>query len=143
LTSAYGQTVVLSDGTFYREFTQTLEDKFVLDNMRLAVWVGRDASQSNVKGFEIYQAYEVKMTDRPYTAVEFVDDNSQLVVYQEGDNLYVTGVEEGDVLSVYSMEGKLMMQETAVAEKVQLNLNGLAKGAYLLQTDASYVKFVK
>ena len=83
------------------------------------------------------------MTDRPYTAVEYVSDNSQLVIYQEGDVLYVNGIEAGDVLSVYSMEGKLVMQETANAEKAELNLISLVKGTYLLQTNGSYVKFVK
>jgi hypothetical protein len=83
------------------------------------------------------------LTDRPYTPVEYVSDNSQLVIYQEGDVLYVNGIEAGDVLSVYSMEGKLVMQEIADSEKTAFNLNSLAKGTYLLQTNGSYVKFVK
>ena len=143
MTSAFGETVTLSDGVFYKDFTQTLKDKFVLDNMRLAVWVGRNASEANINGFEIYQAYEVKLTDRPYTAVEFVSDDTQLVVYQEGENLYVKGIAGGDVLSVYTMEGKLVMQQTADAETAQIDLSSLIKGAYLLQTNGSYVKFVK
>ena len=143
MTSAFGETVTLSDGVFYKDFTQTLKDKFVLDNMRLAVWVGRHASEANINGFEIYQAYEVKLTDRPYTAVEFVSDDTQLVVYQEGENLYVKGIAGGDVLSVYTMEGKLVMQQTADAETAQIDLSSLIKGAYLLQTNGSYVKFVK
>ena len=143
MTSAFGETVTLSDGTFYKEFTQKLKDKFVLDNMRLAVWVGRNASEANINGFEIYQAYEVKLTDRPYTAVEFVSDDTQLVVYQEGECLYVKGIAGGDVLSVYTMEGKLAMQQTVDAEVAQIDLSGLTKGAYLLQTNGSYVKFVK
>lgn len=144
MTSAYGETVTLSDGTFYKDYTQTLQNKFVLDNMRLAVWVGRNASEANINGFEIYQAYEVKLTDSPYTtAVEFVSDNTQLVVYQEGENLCVKGIAEGDVLSVYTMEGKLVMQQTANAETAQMDLSGLTKGAYLLQINGSYVKFVK
>lgn len=144
LTSAFGDKVTVSDGAIFKEFSQTLKEKFVLDNMRLAVWVGRHTSNTkDINGFEIYQAYEVKLTDRPYTAVEYVSDNSQLAIYQEGDKLFVNGVEEGDVLSVYSMEGKLVMQETANSEKAELNLNGLMKGTYLLQTEGSYVKFVK
>lgn len=143
MTSAYGDKIAVSDGSINEEFTQTLKDKFVLDNMRLAVWVGKNTNNSNINGFEIYQAYEVKLTDRPYTAVEYVSDNSQLVIYQEGDVLYVNGIEAGDVLSVYSMEGKLVMQEIADSEKTAFNLNSLAKGTYLLQTNGSYVKFVK
>ncbi|MBR5238813.1 MAG: Omp28-related outer membrane protein [Paludibacteraceae bacterium] len=143
MTSAFGETVTLSDGAFYKDFSQTLKDKFVLDNMRLAVWVGRNASEANINGFEIYQAYEVKLTDRPYTAVEFVSDDTQLVVYQEGEYLYVKGIAGGDVLSVYTMEGKLAMQQTADADAAQIDLSGLTKGAYLLQTNGSYVKFVK
>ena len=143
MTSAYGDKFSVSDGSINEEFTQTLKDKFVLDNMRLAVWVGKNTNNSNINGFEIYQAYEVKLTDRPYTAIEFVSDNSQLVIYQEGDVLYVNGIEAGDALSVYSMDGKLVMQKTADSEKASFNLNSLSKGTYLLQTNGSYVKFVK
>ena len=143
MTSAFGDKVTVSDGVAYNEFTQVLKDKFVLDNMRLAVWVGKNTNNSNINGFEIYQAYEVKLTDRPYTAVEFVSDDSQLVIYQEGDVLYVNGIEAGDALSVYSMDGKLVMQKTADSEKASFNLNSLSKGTYLLQTNGSYVKFVK
>ncbi len=143
LTSAYGTIVPIKDGAFSKEFSEKLKTKFVLDNMRLAVWVGKNGSVSDLKSFEIYQTYEVKLTDRPYTPVEYVSDNTKLVVYQEGDVLYVNGIEIGDVLSVYSMDGKLVMQETADSEKVSFNLNTLTKGAYLLQTNGSYVKFVK
>ena len=143
MTSAFGDKVTVSDGVAYNEFTQVLKDKFVLDNMRLAVWVGKNTNNSNINGFEIYQAYEVKLTDRPYTAVEFVSDDSQLVIYQEDDVLYVNGIEAGDALSVYSMDGKLVMQKTADSEKASFNLNSLSKGTYLLQTNGSYVKFVK
>lgn len=143
MTSAFGDKVTVSDGIAYKEFTQVLKEKFVLDNMRLAVWIGKNANTSNVNGFEIYQAYEVKLTDRPYTPVEYVSDDTQLVIYQEGDLLYVNGIEVGDVLSIYSMDGKLVAQETANTEKVELNLNSLVKGTYLLQANGSYVKFVK
>ena len=143
MTSAFGEKVSVTDGTFAKEFSQKLKEKFVLDNMRLAVWVGKNANTSNVNGFEIYQAYEVKLTDRPYTPVEYVSDDTQLVIYQEDESLFVEGVEVGDVLSIYSMEGKLVMQSIVDTEKTELNLTGLAKGTYLLQTNASYVKFVK
>lgn len=143
MTSAFGDKVTVSDGVAYKEFTQVLKEKFVLDNMRLAVWIGKNANTSNVNGFEIYQAYEVKLTDRPYTPVEYVSDDTQLVIYQEGYLLYVNGIEVGDVLSIYSMDGKLVAQETANSEKVELNLNSLVKGTYLLQANGSYVKFVK
>ena len=143
MTSAFGEKVSVADGTFAKEFSQILKEKFVLDNMRLAVWVGKNANTSNINGFEIYQAYEVKLTDRPYTPVEYVSDDTQLVIYQEDESLFVEGVEVGDVLSIYSMEGKLVMQSIVDTEKTELNLTGLAKGTYLLQTNASYVKFVK
>ena len=143
ISAAAAVDITLTDGVFYKDFAQTINAKHSLDNMRLAVWVGKNGNTSNVNGFEVYQAFEVKLNGNPYTAVEFVSDDTKLVVYQEGDKLCVTGIEEGDVLSVYSMEGRLMMQETATFGKVQLDLNGLTKGAYLLQTNGSYVKFVK
>ena len=143
LTSAYGTMTTLENGTFSKDFSQTLKEKFVLDNMRLAVWVGKNGNPSNINSFEIYQAYEVKLNDRPYTPVEYVSDDSQLVIYQENDILFVKGVEIGDVLSVYSMDGKLVMQDVVTSDISKLNLSGLTKGTYLLQTNGSYVKFVK
>jgi hypothetical protein len=143
LTSAYGTVTTVSNGTFSKDFSQILKDKFVLDNMRLAVWVGKNGNQSNINSFEIYQSYEVKLNDRPYTPVEYVSDDSQLVIYQENDILFVKGVEIGDVLSVYSMDGKLVMQDVVSSDISKLNLSSLTKGAYLLQTNGSYVKFVK
>jgi hypothetical protein len=83
------------------------------------------------------------LNDRPYTPVEYVSDDSQLVIYQENDILFVKGVEIGDVLSVYSMDGKLVMQDVVTSDISKLNLSSLTKGAYLLQTNGSYVKFVK
>lgn len=143
LTSAYGSIITVEDGVFSKDFSQVLKEKFVLDNMRLAVWVGKNGRTSDVNTFEIYQAYEVKLNDNPYTPVEYVSDNSQLVIYQEGDMLHVKGIDAGDVLSVYAMDGKLMMQKTADAETAQFELTSLTKGTYLLQTNGSYVKFVK
>ncbi|MBQ8720585.1 MAG: Omp28-related outer membrane protein [Paludibacteraceae bacterium] len=143
LTSAYGSIITVEDGVFSKDFSQVLKEKFVLDNMRLAVWVGKNGRSSDINTFEIYQAYEVKLNDNPYTPVEYVSDNSQLVIYQEGDMLHVKGIDAGDVLSVYAMDGKLMMQKTADAETAQFELTSLTKGTYLLQTNGSYVKFVK
>ena len=143
LTSAYGTMTTVENGTFSKDFSETVKEKFVLDNMRLAVWVGKNGKTSDVNTFEIYQAYEVKLNDNPYTPVEYVSDDSQLVIYQEGDMLHVKGIEVGDVLSVYAMDGKLVMQKTADAETAQFELTSLTKGTYLLQSNGSYVKFVK
>ena len=66
LTSAFGDVVSVSGGKINATFSQELKEKFVLDNMRLAVWVGKNGKNSDVNSFEIYQAYEVKLTDAPY-----------------------------------------------------------------------------
>ena len=66
LTDAFGDVVSVSDGKISATFSQELKEKFVLDNMRLAVWVGKNGKTSDINSFEIYQAYEVKLTDAPY-----------------------------------------------------------------------------
>ena len=66
LTDAFGDVVSVSGGKINATFSQELKEKFVLDNMRLAVWVGKNAKTSDINSFEIYQAYEVKLTDAPY-----------------------------------------------------------------------------
>lgn len=66
LTDAFGDVVSVSGGKINATFSQELKEKFVLDNMRLAVWVGKNGKTSDINSFEIYQAYEVKLTDAPY-----------------------------------------------------------------------------
>ncbi len=58
MTSAYGDKIMVENGRFSIEFTQILNEKFVLENMSIAVWVGRNATLSDINGFEIYQAYQ-------------------------------------------------------------------------------------
>lgn len=65
LTDAFGDVVSVSGGKINATFSQELKEKFVLDNMRLAVWVGKNG-KTDINSFEIYQAYEVKLTDAPY-----------------------------------------------------------------------------
>ena len=58
------------------------------------------------------------------------------------DQLHVDGVENGTMIMVYDMTGKIVAQQTAT-ENTVINLSGLNKGVYVVAAGASKIKFVK
>ncbi len=58
------------------------------------------------------------------------------------DVINLSGVENGTIIRIYDMTGKVVMQLTAT-ENTQINVSGLNKGVYVVAAGASKVKFVK
>lgn len=58
------------------------------------------------------------------------------------DELHVSGVENGTLIKVYDMTGKLVAQQTAT-ENNAINVSGLNKGVYVVAAGSSKVIFVK
>lgn len=54
----------------------------------------------------------------------------------------VAGVENGTLIKVYDMTGKLVVQQTAT-ENTQINVSGLNKGVYVIAAGEHKVKFAK
>ncbi len=69
---------------------------------------------------------------------------AELIVYPNPakDELRVNGVENGTVLLVYDMTGKLVAQQTAT-ENTVINVSGLNKGVYVVAAGERKIKFVK
>lgn len=58
------------------------------------------------------------------------------------DELHVNGVENGTMLLVYDMTGKIVAQQTAT-ENTVINVSGLNKGVYVVAAGERKIKFVK
>ena len=58
------------------------------------------------------------------------------------DELHVNGVENGTMLLVYDMTGKIVAQQTATVNTV-INVSGLNKGVYVVAAGERKIKFVK
>ncbi len=60
-----------------------------------------------------------------------------------GDNLVVTGVKEGKMLSILSVTGISVYSCMTESNETSINISSLASGVYLLNIDGKVVKFIK
>ena len=59
------------------------------------------------------------------------------------DALFVQGLEVGDVVRIYSLDGRLVKMQTVVSETMQIMVSDIAVGSYILQSNTNVVKFIK
>jgi hypothetical protein len=78
------------------------------------------------------------------TAVDDVDDIS-MIVYPNPtmDALFVQGLNKGDVVRIYTLDGTLVKTQTVEDELLQISVEDIAVGSYLLQSNTNVVKFIK
>ena len=78
------------------------------------------------------------------TSTENLPDPS-ILVFPNPTSGYVTvtGLSIGEVINVYTVSGTQIIKHTATSEKVILDLSGLSKGVYLLQTEQKSIKLIK
>lgn len=78
------------------------------------------------------------------TAVDDVDDIS-MIVYPNPtmDALFVQGLNKGDVVRIYTLDGTLVKTQTVEDELLQISVEDIAAGSYLLQSNTNVVKFIK
>lgn len=78
------------------------------------------------------------------TAVENIADIT-MIVYPNPtmDALFVQGLNRGDVVRIYTLDGTLVKTQTVEDELLQINVDDIAVGSYLLQSNTNVVKFIK
>jgi hypothetical protein len=78
------------------------------------------------------------------TAVENIADIT-MIVYPNPtmDALFVQGLNKGDVVRIYTLDGTLVKTQTVEDEILQINVDDIAVGSYLLQSNTNVVKFIK
>ncbi len=93
---------------------------------------------------KIKDVQKIVIGDTPETSVENVDGFS-MVVYPNPsmDELFIEGMEIGDVLRVYTIDGVLVKTQVVESEVTRIEVSDLAVGSYLIQSKANVVKFIK
>ncbi len=78
------------------------------------------------------------------TAVEN-DLDILMVVYPNPtmDALFVQGLNIGDVVRIYTLDGTLVKTQIVEGDLLQINVDDIAVGSYLLQSNTNVVKFIK
>ena len=78
------------------------------------------------------------------TAVEN-DLDISMVVYPNPtmDALFVQGLNIGDVVRIYTLDGTLVKTQIVEGDLLQINVDDIAVGSYLLQSNTNVVKFIK
>lgn len=78
------------------------------------------------------------------TGVENVDGFSMSVYPNPSMNeLFIEGMEIGDVLRIYTIDGVLVKTQVVESEITRIEVSDLAIGSYLIQSKANVVKFIK
>ena len=90
-----------------------------------------------------------QITIRPVkeeTDVEIVPSaNNQLIVYPNPcrDRLQIEGVEEGEKISIYNLQGQLVMQNVGCKVDNCLQIGDLSSGVYILKCGDRMARFIK
>ena len=90
-----------------------------------------------------------QITIRPVkeeTDVEIVPSvNNQLIVYPNPcrDRLQIEGVEEGEKISIYNLQGQLVRQNVGCKVQNYLPIEDLSSGVYILKYGDRMARFIK
>ena len=78
------------------------------------------------------------------TAVETTEDIN-MIVYPNPtmDALFIQGLNKGDVVRIYTLDGTPVKTQIVEDELLQIIVDDIAVGSYLLQSNTNVVKFIK
>jgi hypothetical protein len=93
---------------------------------------------------KIKDVQKIVIGGTPETSVENVDGFSMVVYPNPSMNeLFIEGMEIGDVLRVYTIDGVLVKTQVVESEVTRIEVSDLAVGSYLIQSKGNVVKFIK
>ena len=87
-----------------------------------------------------------KVTFEYSTGVERISGNNELLTLFPNpvvSTLNLSGCKDGMKIRIHSLDGKVLKSEIATDGKVSINVEDLASGYYMLQTENSTIKFIK
>ena len=81
----------------------------------------------------------------PGPGVNLDDAERVIAVYPNPTSslLYLEGLNQGEMIRVFSLDGQLLMSQMAGAVNTSLDLSALQTGVYLLQINTEFVKIIK
>ena len=102
-----------------------------------------DRSGDEIASKKIENVRKISFVDGE-TAVENIADIT-MIVYPNPtmEALFVQGVQKGDVVRIYTLDGTLLKTQTVEDELLQINVEEIATGSYILQSNTNVVKFIK
>lgn len=103
-----------------------------------------DKEDNELHVTKIKDVQKIVIGDTPETSVENVDGLSMAVYPNPSMNeLFIEGMEIGDVLRVYTIDGVLVKTQVVESEVTRIEVSDLAVGSYLIQSKGNVVKFIK
>ena len=75
-----------------------------------------------------------------------LEENQQLIAIYPNpttSHLYIEGLNQGETIRVFSLEGQLLVSQTAGAAHTSLDLTLLQTGVYLIQINTEFFKIIK
>lgn len=131
------------------EYLSVQEQEYELANLGRLEFSGADFSVIDKSGNIIAMGNVgdvKKMTfDNSFISTDLGDNQKIMVVYPNPamDVLCVEGLNEGDVLRVYTIEGLLLKTIEVSSVQTSIEVGDLPNGTYLLQSNTQIVKFIK
>ena len=103
-----------------------------------------DRSGEEIASKKIEDVRKISFVEGGTTAIKNAEDII-MIVYPNPtmDALFVQGLNKGDVVRIYTLDGTLVKTQTVEDELLQINVDDITVGSYLLQSNTNVVKFIK
>jgi hypothetical protein len=138
---AQNLVIKLNNGTQNSELLNTLQKlSFESGNMIVSFKTGSTDSYNLAEIQKLYFGLETSVAELPLQA----DTKLSISPNPVSEMARIQNIPEGtSELKIYRMDGKLVMQSSAILENGTLNLGNLPSGIYLLIAKNQSLKFIK
>ncbi len=147
LTAAEGDNLTIdADGNYEVSYVCEIPasvGKFACEGqMDVVAFVHGDIARATTS--MVYNADQVSFEVKNITDVEY-SYISDMRIYPNPttDLLFVEGLNEGDMLKVYTIDGVLVKEQQVVDVNEALNVSNMPQGTYFLHVNGNVVKFMK
>ena len=93
------------------------------------------------------QVTAINFVDAESTSIDHVaatDDKIPQIIFLNSSMLQLSGISKGTIVKLYSLEGKMVSQDTASNDSIiTISLSQLPKGAYIVRTNQKSFKIIK
>ncbi len=118
-------------------------DKFACaGNMTVVAFVHGSITSASQR--MVYNADHASFNVENIVAVDYTYANDMCIYPNPAtDVLFVDGMNAGDVVKVYTIDGLLVKEQQMGSAEASINVNDLSAGTYFLQVNEKVVKFIK
>ena len=148
LTKSYGGDLLTlgENGEYEVEYEWEIPGqvgKFVCEgNMTVVAFVHGKINSASQR--MVYNADHASFNVDNIVGVEYTYANDMCIYPNPAtDVLFVDGMNAGDVVKVYTIDGLLVKEQQMGSAEASINVNDLSAGTYFLQVNEKVVKFIK